>query len=298
LRRFNPDVIECQHIWALDHILSQLGIPYLCVAHHSDQLGYLYDERMQEIATNSAQQAEYIFAISNYVKDEVISLYGVSPDKVIVTGNGYDQSIFKPMKDLNRAKVLSDLGINTQEDYPIITFCGKISYTKGVDVLLRANKLIQAKKKTYLFIAGSGNLENFSEEDRCNFCFENVIFLGHRNQKELALLHNIAAFSVLPSRNEGFGIAALEAMGCRKPIVVTNVGGMPSFAVGKVVESENEEALANAILALLNTPQKEYDLLCELSLETALYYSWERIVDIRETYYKEIALKKLCCVPL
>lgn len=94
IEEFNPDVIECQHIWALDHILSQLGIPYLCVAHHSDQLGYLYDERMQEIATNSAQQAEYIFAISNYVKDEVISLYGVSPDKVIVTGNGYDQSSF------------------------------------------------------------------------------------------------------------------------------------------------------------------------------------------------------------
>jgi len=290
---FDPDVIECQHIWALDKLVKELGRRYICVAHHSDQLGFLYDERMRELATNSAQNADYIFAISNYVREEVLSLYGVQPEKVIITENGYDHSIFRPIKDLNRDHALSALGVDEGLQYPIISFCGKISHTKGVDILLKANRFIQNEKKIYLLIAGSGSLENFSEEERQEFCMENVIFLGHRSQKDLALLHNISALSVLPSRNEGFGIAALEAMGCGKPIVVTNVGGMPSFAVGRVVEKENEIELAEAILGLLNLDVNEYHSLCQLSLETALYYSWERIVDIREKYYQKVFSKNM-----
>lgn len=290
IEEFDPDVIECQHIWALDHIIKELGIPYICVAHHSDQLGFLYDKRMQELTRQSAHHAEYIFAISSYVKDEVLSLYGVAPEKVTITENGYDQSIFKPIEGLDRQQTLLNLGLGKLEDYPIITFCGKISHTKGIDILLRANRLIQAKKKAYLFIAGSGNLEYFTEEERKDFYLENVIFLGHRNQRDLALLHNIAYCSVLPSRSEGFGIAALEAMGCGKPIVVTDVGGLPSFAIGKIIEPEDERSLANALLDLICLDEKQYLTLCHSSYERAQHYSWKRIVDIRMQYYEK-ALK-------
>jgi glycosyltransferase involved in cell wall biosynthesis len=286
---FQPDVIECQHIWAIDHMIKKMGYHYVCVAHHSDQMGYRFDPRMQKIALQSAKQADYIFAISDYVKKEVLELYGVRPNRVIVTENGYNQAVFKPKANTNRQKVLSEIGCQELKDYPIITFCGKISHTKGVDILLQANKLIQNKQKAYLLLMGSGSLDSFSSEEKEKFHMENVIYLGQRSQSDLAKLHNIARLSVLPSRSEGFGIAALEAMGCGKPVVVTNVGGLTSFAKGKVVEKENPKSLADAVLDLLLSDEKSYNMLCQEAYLTAKKYSWRNIVDIRMKYYTQIA---------
>jgi len=292
IHSFKPDVIECQHIWALDHLIHQMDRKYICVAHHSDQLGFLYDQRMQPITIQSAKEAEYIFAISDFVKEEVLSLYDVEPEQVIVTGNGYDQAIFRPDRKLNRRTVMAELGYPNLENYPIITFCGKISKTKGIDVLLEANKYIQEKTKAYILIMGSGNLDTLSDSERQKLHMENVLILGQRSQHELAMLHNIAKLSVLPSRTEGFGIAALEAMGCQKPVVVTRVGGLPSFAVGKIVERENAKDLAAAILEILNMEALPYHNICQQAFRTANDYSWENIVNIRMEYYNNQAVSQ------
>lgn len=284
---FKPDVIECQHIWALDHLIHQMDHRYICVAHHSDQLGFIYDKRMRHITMQSAKKAEFIFAISDYVKEEVLGLYDVEPEQVIVTGNGYDQTIFQPDEKLNRQTVMSEMGYPNLENYPIVTFCGKISKTKGIDVLLEANKYIQKKTKAYILIMGSGSLDSLSKSEREKLHMENVLILGHRSQPELARLHNIAKLSVLPSRSEGFGIAALEAMGCKKPVVVTRVGGLPSFAVGKIVERENAKELADGILEILNMDELSYQTLCQKAFLTANKYSWENIVNIRMKYYNK-----------
>ncbi len=285
LNDFKPDIIECQHIWAIDHLIHKMNYEYICVAHHSDQLGFIYDKRMQALTKRSAKHAKYIFAISDYVKNEVMSLYNIPSKQIIVTGNGYDQTVFFPENISNRQKVLNQFGFTHFNDYPIITFCGKISYTKGIDLLLQANKYIQSKMKVNLFLMGSGNLDIFTQKEKNSFHLENVYFLGHRSQTECAQLHNIAHHSVLPSRTEGFGIAALEAMGCQKPVVVTNVGGLPSFVVGKIVATQNHQSLAVGIIELLSMPKKDYHCLCEKAFLTAQHYSWKNIVDIRMRYY-------------
>jgi len=105
----------------------------------------------------------------------------------------------------------------------------------------------------------------------------------------LAKLHNISVLSVLPSRSEGFGIAALEAMGCGKPVVVSDAGGLPSFAIGRIIKKENPQELANAILELLCMDRKDYQNLCREAYSTAKRYSWENIVDIRMCYYEKIS---------
>ncbi len=288
IAEFAPDVIECQHVWAIDHLLKDMGYHYICVAHHSDQLGFLFDERMSRRALQSAESASYIFAVSDFVKDEVLELYQVPPEKVIVTGNGYNQSIFELMSGLDRERVLADLGCGKLEEHPLITFCGKISATKGIDILLEANKIIQEKKKAYILLMGSGNLDALQKKSGGRFHMENVIYLGQRSQMDLAKLHNIAALSVLPSRTEGFGIAALEAMGCGKPVVYTNAGGLASFAVGRMVEKENPHELAQSILQILSLEEIDYRELCRHAYSAAQKHSWESIVDIRMKYYSEI----------
>ena len=81
LESFQPDVIECQHIWAYDAVIHKLGYPFIATTHHSDQMGFLYDPRMQPIATRSAHEAKFIFALSEPNKAEVLELYGVEEEK-------------------------------------------------------------------------------------------------------------------------------------------------------------------------------------------------------------------------
>ena len=292
LEEFKPDVIECQHIWIMDYIVSSLGYKFISVAHHSDQLGFAYDERMQPMTIQSAKSAEYIFAISEYVRQQIKDLYAVNDDKVITVYNGYDQDVFKPMA-VDKKSVLSRFGINGKEHLPVITFCGKISKTKGIDLLLKANHILQNNKEVLVVLLGSGVIEErFSSDERKDFCMHNVVHVGHRSPEEVALLHNIATLSVLPSRSEGFGIAAIEAMGCGIPLVATKVGGITEFAVGELIEIENYEALANGILDILNISDQKYQELCDLSIKTARKYSWSNTVDKRLYYYNRLVETK------
>lgn len=291
LIEFEPDVIECQHIWAIDHLLDQLGQDYICVAHHSDQMGFRYDRRMREYACRSARRAAFIFAISEFVRDEVIELYGVDPNKVITIENGYDQSVFFPTS-LDRRQVLKEVNVEDQEGLQIVTFCGKVSRTKGIDVLLEANPLIQREVPVLLLLAGSGTLDALECEPTTSGCLENAFLLGHRSPRQLARLHNIARLSVVPSRAEGFGIAALEAMACGKPLVASRVGGLSDLAVGELVEPDDPVALARSVIKILNMSEESYRSLSKEALAKSKRYSTSRVVDKRLTYYEEVATLK------
>ena len=290
LNEFRPDIVECQHIWALDRVVHELGYPYIAVAHHSDQLGFLYDERMRGLILESAGNAGFIFAISDYVKQEVLRLYGLTPERVVTIPNGYNQQLFQPVR-LNRRQVLERLGLAHLDALPLITFCGKVSKTKGIDVLLQANRIIQQHHPSALLILGSGDLTQICQGISGPYSLENVIYLGHCPQEELALLHNLATLSVLPSRTEGFGIAALEAMGCGKPIVATRVGGLADFAVGGLVEPEDALGLAEHILRVLRLNDRDYNSLCAEALSVAHRYSWRMLVERRLSYYETLIEK-------
>ncbi|MFC1907743.1 glycosyltransferase family 4 protein, partial [Chloroflexota bacterium] len=284
---FKPDVIECQHIWAMDHAIMELGYSYLSAAHHSDQLGFLRDERMRSYAISAARRAGYVLAISDFVRDEVLELYPVEPQKVIVTGNGYNQETFYPRK-LNRQALLTKYRLNIPDCVPIITFAGKMSKTKGVDILLLANKIVQQHQEVHLLLFGAGELDDILDKDKLQlYSLDNVHVMGHQLFDTLAQFHSIASVSVLPSRSEGFGIAALEAMGCGTPLIVTRTGGPDIFAVGKIVEKEDPQQLADAILNILNLAPDNLRTLRRRAYSEARKFSWKSIVEQRLELYEK-----------
>lgn len=288
---FQPDVIESQHIWTFEHVLSKFHIPYFCTAHHSDQMGFLYDDRMRNIILKSIHKLEKVFAISRFVKQEVQDLYHLPEEKVLYIPNGFDQKTFYPFK-VNREEILKELNLTFDKDVILVSFAGKISKTKGIDILLKANKMIPKSKKIHFLILGAGNIDKLlGNEDLNAFCFHQMHFLGHQSAKRLAEIHNICDFSVLPSRSEGFGIACLEAMGCGLPIITTNSGGQTEYVVGKIIPKENPVALAEAVIQYANLSEKEKSKLQHRSIETAKKYSWESIAKQRIEHYMA-ALKK------
>ena len=265
IQDFQPDIIETEHVWLMGYVLNEMGYTYMAGAHNSDQMGFRYDSRMRPYATTCAQNAAYIFAISDSVRMDCLKLYGVPDKKVIVIPNGYDNKIFQPCQ-LSKAKLFENHGIEADVSLPVVTFGGKMSKTKGVDVLLEANAILQKRLPCSLLLFGSGDLEDALGRIPTRNEKQNAHLIGHVTQDVLAQFHNIAEFSVLPSREEGFAVAALEAMGCGLPVVATDIPSLKDLIVGKTVPVEDPLALAESMESVLNLPTEEKKNLREKSL--------------------------------
>jgi glycosyltransferase involved in cell wall biosynthesis len=138
-------------------------------------------------------------------------------------------------------------------DAPRLLAVGRLIPIKGFDVLLRAFERARADVPGLtLELAGSGPLEH---ELRAA-APDGVTLLGHVSP--VAPLFERNAIVVVPSRGEGFGMVALEAAERGRAAIVSDVGGLPEIvadgATGLVVPSEDETALAAAIVALARDP--------------------------------------------
>lgn len=285
---FRPDVIECQHVWAMPYAVARLGLPFFVMAHHSDQMAFAQDPRMRPFATTAAQAAEKVFALSAANRDEILHLYQLAPERVVVMGNGFDRTVFTP-KAVDRTALLAAHDLAVPDDAPLVTFAGKLSRTKGVDLILEANRLLRERldQPPHFILFGSGRLEETLDPLRLEaYSREGCHFLGHQPYEVVAAFHNVARVSVMPSREEGFGLAALEAMGCGLPVVVTRLGGPDAYSVGPLIAPEDPAALVAAIEEVLTMPEDAYRALRAKARAVALTFSWEAIVEKRLRNYE------------
>jgi glycosyltransferase involved in cell wall biosynthesis len=128
---------------------------------------------------------------------------------------------------------------------------------KAIDVLIQAvARLAPEDPSLKLVLVGDGPLRKSLEELASALGVrERIEFLGAQGRAEVVeLLHGCEVF-VLPSRSEPFGIALVEALACRKPVVATRVGGIPEIIEdgrnGLLVEPDNSGALAEALMRVL-----------------------------------------------
>lgn len=143
---------------------------------------------------------------------------------------------------------------------PIVLFVGRLAYYKGLEVLIRAMKSVEAT----CLIVGSGPLQKYLEELAADSGLEEKVhFLGDISEvRKIALLHSADLF-VLPStsRAEAFGISMLEAMACGVPAISTELGTGTSWvnknrSTGLVVEAGDDRALSGAINVLLGDDRR------------------------------------------
>ncbi|PKL67786.1 MAG: glycosyl transferase family 1 [Methanobacteriales archaeon HGW-Methanobacteriales-1] len=226
------------------------GVPFCVTIHGSDVFLLSSNRILRPIFKLILNHALGVFVVSEAVKDKVLELeIPKLEQKIKITWNGVDTNRFNPQ---NKGKLRKELGI--EDDEQIILFVGNLVAQKGVKHLLRAKKLMEEPSK--LVIVGGGpllqELKGMAEyEDQ-----KSVIFTGSRSDIEQLIPD--ADVVVLPSVSESFGIALLEGMASGKPVVATNVGGIPELVnedVGILVEPKNPVALAEALDKLLKDPQ-------------------------------------------
>ena len=127
------------------------------------------------------------------------------------------------------------------------------------------------------------------------FQIENfVIFLGKQDQQILPYYYSAAEMVVMPSHYESFGMVALEAMACGKPVIASQVGGL-AFLVrdgetGFVIPGNDVEKLAGRLTDLIKNKELR-EKLGKQSAEYAQLYSWETISSKMIELYNQILEK-------
>ncbi len=288
VKQFKPDIIHAQHLWITPYISSKTGLKYVATVHGTDLKGFKLDSRYHTFALEGAARADKIITISKEVDKETGTLYNIAADKRVMIFNGYDDKVFH-LQEVNKRDVLSKFGINVQTSN-IVTFAGKLTHFKGVDVLLKAAKFYEARLSGDVMTVIAGNGDLYSDLVKLNkrLNLKNVYLIGHLSQSELAKLFNISDVNVVPSRNEPFGLVAIEAMACGAPVVGTNQGGLKDIItpeVGKLVPVDDDLALAEAIMSellLKKSPHRRENVNQYVREKFSLKNAVEQIVKVYE----------------
>lgn len=205
-----------------------------------EELISLYDsktlyELYKREAEKSARQSQRIIVISDAQEKQFNYLFPGNEKKVRLLENGYDAKVFHQNKDVKREEIIPELIGEENLDYDsLVLFVGKFADFKGIDALLDAAKMyeIRAKaenKKIETIIVGSGALEDKLKEQAKELGLKHTHFVGRKNHSEICKLQNLADVSLIPSRNEPFGLVVIEGTSCGHPVIATNSGGIPGI---------------------------------------------------------------------
>lgn len=208
-----------------------------------EELVRLYDEKTKyelytKYAEKSAKNANRIIVISEDQEREFNKLFPNNLNKVKLLENGYDAQTFYMDDDVKKDEVLPQ----DKTDYDnLVLFVGKFADFKGIDALLNAAKIYESElkkagKKVETLIVGSGALDEKLREQATQLELEHTYFLGRKNHQEICKLQNLADVSVIPSRNEPFGLVVIEGTACGHPVIATNAGGIPG-----ILNTESED---------------------------------------------------------
>lgn len=248
---FDPDVIHCGHIWLQASYAADYGIPLIITAHGTDLIGFQKSERFREQARKAFDTADAIITISKDSTALVNKLFG-EPEKVHLVRNGYDPTVFYP-DESSVAEVLTHFDIDGDYD-DIVSFAGKFAHFKGIDILLNAAALYE-RDGVATIIAEDGELFGEMTALAKELGLRHVHFVHNQPHDVLRHLYSCATVSLLTSRNEPFGLVAIEALACGAPVIASDEGGPLDIItpeVGLLFQSENPEDLAREVQLVLD----------------------------------------------
>jgi glycosyltransferase involved in cell wall biosynthesis len=172
----------------------------------------------------------------------------------------------------------------------VLLVLASLVHRKGIDVLLEAVAKLQDDDLA-VWIAGDGSERPALEErtERLGVS-RRVRFLGRRGDPD-DLLAACDVF-VLPSRKEGLGVAALQAMAAGRPVIASRVGGLAEAVVGPLVEPGDAEGLARAIDRLCRDPKLREELGSAGRTRVLERFHPSQMVAAYEKLYREVLAER------
>ena len=302
------DVIH-SHYWLSTIVGKVLGerykIPHVVTFHtlakskNRARVGEDESEQRIEVEKLSIDSADAVVVSTVDEQQDIARLYKKSLNTISVINAGVDPDLFKPSI---QSKARECLGIKEKH---IVLYVGRIEPLKGVDILMKAFSLMGNNADTRLVIVG-GNVNQTSEISKLKLLSkelsinDKVTFTGAVNHRELPLYYNATDVFALPSYYESFGLVALEAMACGKPVVASRVGGLKTLVqhgvTGYLIPWRCPEPFANKLDILLTNKSLNLNM-GEAARTAAVTLSWSKTADSLLDLYNDFTIPKSLRIP-
>ena len=238
--------------------------------------------------------SDKVISVSEYQIREMIDIYKLPEEKVVVISNGVDTSFYKPDANAgNNVRGRHGLG-----DKKVVLFVGRLVRKKGVQYLIDAAPLIlkEVPNTIFLIIGGTDQFAKYDSELQKRIessrLGEEFVIVKDVSEKDMPGYYNAADVCVFPSINyESFPTVIFEAMACGKPIVATNRWGIPE-QIGyedTLVPEKNSSALAKQTIEILREEQLA-EMLSQRNRQSADRFDWRKIAKKHEDLYNSLRL--------
>jgi glycosyltransferase involved in cell wall biosynthesis len=278
LKRSKPDVILNYWLYPDGYAAvlagKALNIPVVLCAIGSD-LCRIPDRTTLRFTKSALAGSTSVLTVSEEMRQRAIGL-GIAPEKVQTILNGCDSGIFR-LGD--RMKARTELKLD--QEAKIVLYAGRLDAAKGLRELLAATALVARETpRLQVVFLGEGLLKAELLEQAQKLDLQDRILLpGTANSEGVSRWMTAADLFSLPSYSEGCPNVLVEALACGRPVVATNVGGIPELVTdncGILIPPRDAmqlaAALSNALSRLWN----------ERAIARQFERSWSEVA--KETY--------------
>ena len=241
--------------------------------------------------TDLVYHSSRVIVCTDYMRREVERVLSTPWEKMEVIYNGIRPEKKPRREDFDsvdfRRKYAND-------DDKIVYYVGRITYEKGISVLLNAapKVLWEMEGKAKIVIIGSGNTDALRQQAWNLGIWNHCYFTGFMCEEDLDKFQTVADCAVFPSLYEPFGIVALESFASRVPVVVSDTGGLPEVVqhgkTGIVTLTNNPDSLAWGILQLLRDPNFAQTLVQNAYADLEKRFTWPKLAQETEFVYHHV----------
>jgi glycosyltransferase involved in cell wall biosynthesis len=229
-----------------------------------------------DLERQTFERAAHIFTRARFVRDNIVSEYGIDPRRVSVVGGGVN---LPALPELNSGRLFS----------PTVLFIGKDFYRKGGDILLRAFAAARERVPEAALLLVTAD----PVPESAPLAGVEVIPATWDRERIQSFYHRASIF-VLPSRLETWGDVLLEAMSYGLACIGVQGDAMEEIIddgeTGLIVPAQDEAALASALIRLLAEPSLCRTLGSAARRQVETRFTWDRVVEKMEPIIWDIVL--------
>ena len=226
---------------------------------------------------NSCRWAKKIISVSRNTRQDLMSLYDISEEKINIVYEGYEK------KGTDAGAVVN---VDKAEQEPYFLFVGRLEKRKNIERMIASFDMFKDRYRTghKLFLVGKFGYgeEDIKERIAGSKYKKDIVVLGFVSEQKKWQLFDAASVFLFPTLYEGFGIPVLEAQSRGVPVITSNVSSLPEIANLStiLVDPKEPEFIAEAMRSLTIDGEKTRKELVLKGYENVKRFSWENCADL------------------
>src|SRR5271154_3236641 len=260
------------------------NLPFVTTLHGTDITLVGLDRSYLPITRFSIEQSDGVTAISQYLRNRTLKEFEIKRP-IDVIPNFVNCDLYKKSDDAAARARWAPGG------EPVLMHLSNFRPVKRLTDVVAIFALVREKIAAKLVLIGDGPDRGAAEYIvRKKRLTKDVLFLGKQDRVHEKL--GLADVFLLPSDEESFGLAALEAMACEVPVVATNVGGLPEVVKhgvdGYLFEPRDVDTAAKYVLEILTRPDRGRMMGQMARASARRQYCSNDIIPLYEAYYEKV----------